>query len=342
MPMLNKNKFPVPSRKHTSSFPDKISSRYGTSIEDEKRLFYVAITRAEDKLILLDTANNNPNNASPFLSLLFSQSDINTIKKKSNKTNDFWKKEFSNNLTAVDLPIIKIGLSDILIYIDCHFQYGLRRKVEIQPSIGDELGYGKGLHEIIQRRFFNKKSWSDEELIKVVEDNVLIPYQSETIEQDSKKSITERIKTMEALGLFNFDILPEEKIEIILDKGIVEGVIDGVIKNDDGSVSIIDWKSNIHESFLSRYKNQINFYAYALSTKGYKIKDAILVDVGASHKKGSLVKITLSIDLNSFKKIEATFNAAFESIIKEDYSPTPSKLTCTSCDISTLCNYAIN
>ena len=64
-PSLAHMRFPVPSRRHGSSFPDSIAKRYGTSETDERRLFYVALTRAKEQLIL--TSFENRGKISQFL-----------------------------------------------------------------------------------------------------------------------------------------------------------------------------------------------------------------------------------------------------------------------------------
>ena len=52
LPFAWEDRFPRRPEGHRSSFPDNIAQRYGTSIEDERRLWYVAITRARDRLYI--------------------------------------------------------------------------------------------------------------------------------------------------------------------------------------------------------------------------------------------------------------------------------------------------
>ena len=53
VPFLWSLSFPVRSSSHGTSFSDEIAGRYGTTIEDEKRLWYVAITRSRDRFYFL-------------------------------------------------------------------------------------------------------------------------------------------------------------------------------------------------------------------------------------------------------------------------------------------------
>ena len=70
IPMLNNRRFPLSPRHQESSYPDEIAGRYGTSTEDERRLFYVAVTRATQRLFLLDSTSEKMGKRSLFLNEL--------------------------------------------------------------------------------------------------------------------------------------------------------------------------------------------------------------------------------------------------------------------------------
>jgi DNA helicase-2/ATP-dependent DNA helicase PcrA len=338
MPMIDRNRFPLRKSSHGTSFPDEVALRYGTSREDERRLFYVSITRAKERLILLDTAASSITDSSLFIQDIINDSNTDVLTEIPLKTDLFWNYKIESGKSD---EIVHIGLSDLLIYMDCSFQFALRRKSNIQPQIGDELGYGKGLHEVIQRIFLNKSEGLNEELSSMVESYIHIPYQSSENEKSSKISIFDRIKFLETLGLFNLEILPEEKFELISENFIIDGIIDGISKNDDGTVSIYDWKSNIHSQFIERYKLQILIYALGLKKKGYTVKNAILIDVGESFKKGTLIKMEINLDEKDFANIDDTLKSNLKSLSESKFDPTPTIRSCSSCDMSKICSYKI-
>ncbi len=334
MPMLNRNKFPVPERKQRTSFSNKIAGRYGTSLEDEKRLFYVALTRAKDRLILLDSSSNK-SKFSDFLlnNYSFQDRDYDSIHPI------YWQIPIES-LSNISHPI-RLGLSDILMFLDCPYQFGLRRKVGIQPIIGDELGFGKGLHEIIQRRFLDKKEWNDKELNEQIDKHVHIPYQSEDAEKKSKKSILERFKILDLLGVFKHNIIAEEKVEVILNNGIIDGNIDGIIQNSDKTVTIVDWKSNIHDEYLQRYENQLRFYSYGLVMKGYKIKQALIIDVAGSYKANKIISHQVDISNNKVEDFINKLNLALKKITEDKFDPIANEPNCSCCDVLKLCSYKL-
>lgn len=338
MPMIDRNRFPLRQTSHGTSFPDEVALRYGTSREDERRLFYVSMTRAKDRLILLDTANSTIADSSLFIQDIIHDSYTSVLKEIPHQTDLFW--DFKNESESSN-QIIHIGLSDLLIYKDCPLQFALRKKSNIQPQIGDELGYGKGLHEVIQRIFLNKSEGVDEDLSNMVESYIHIPYQSTDSEKASKKSILDRIKYLDSLDLFKMEILPEEKFELFSDNFIIDGIIDGISKNEDETVSIYDWKSNIHSQFIERYRFQMQIYALGLKRKGYSVKKAILIDVGESYKKGKLVKMEINLDEKDFTLTEDTLRSNLKSLSEAKFDPIPSMMSCSSCDMSKICSYKI-
>jgi len=339
IPMMNKNKFPVPSMPHKTSFPDSLSLRYSTRIDDERRLFYVALTRSQDRLFILDTSNSINSQRSLFINNLI-DSTHDSLSKPVDNQKKFWTKEFEED-SKKKQPSIRISISDLLIYIECAFQYGLRRKVEIQPIVGDELGFGKGLHEIIQRRLIKRRPLKENELFEMVEAHVALPYQSENEEKVAKKSIIHQINLLEKINLFNYNILPEENIEILTEFGLVEGIVDGIIENEDGTFTVVDWKSNIHDSFKKRYELQIKIYALALQHKGYFIKEAILVDIGASSKSENLVAIIIPITGEVIRETFEIIESATKSIAGSLFTPNQSIHNCSICDVKNICSYQI-
>ena len=121
LPTLVERRFPVAPSKHGTSFPDKIAARYGTSIEDERRLFYVAATRAKERLILLDPVANNPKRRSPFLTDLQSRG-LKPYQTPAEVPEAVWQIP-KDDLKPDPAPPVRTGLSDLLLYADCPFQY---------------------------------------------------------------------------------------------------------------------------------------------------------------------------------------------------------------------------
>lgn len=337
IPSLNQHDLPVPTRSHGTSFPDEIADRYGTKESDERRLFYVAATRAEDRLFLMDTSRGAPENRSPFLEEIESEigSEPTTLDEIEQRT---WQQDWDREDDG-DEPVL-VGLSDLLLYLECPYQFGLRRQVNIEPSIGDELGYGEGLHELIQRRSEAETSWDDEEITERTEEHVHLPYMSKPMEDNSIEGIEDRMHTLEELDVFDGEAETEIPVDVVFENGVVHGEIDYIEHIDDG-VLVRDWKSNLtHEELIPRYERQLRFYAHVLRKQGHDIARGELVDVGATNEVDQLVRREVDVSNPSIDRLVEEIDDALLNIRKEEFGPTPSETVCSSCDMEQLCPYS--
>ena len=335
IPMLRDRKFPLSNRPHGTSFPDKIACRYGTTVEDERRLFYVAATRAKERLFLIAPENDRPERRSIFLrdiaadSLLEAES-LDMVPAAA------WSIA-QDDLRDVDAPPIRIGLSDVLLYLDCPYQYALARIVNIEPSVGDELGYGKSLHELIQRRLEAGADWTAEELSKAAQEHVFLPYMSAEGEAKARTSIAGRVQALLKAGLLEAQVESEIDVELILDGGIVQGTIDAIQLEPDGSVRVRDWKSSVHEGYEPRYDAQLVFYSEALRRQGRTVRAADVVDVKESAKAGGLVCTEVDIGPGATNQLLREIDAAIVGIRDGDYASRPRTRTCSVCDMRRIC-----
>ncbi|MBI4332455.1 MAG: ATP-dependent helicase [Chloroflexi bacterium] len=331
LPMLQQGRFPLGRRGHGTSFPDSVAKRYGTSLDDELRLFYVAATRAKERLFLIDPAKAS---GDPSVFLL-SQSVVTPCDLSSIEP-EVWHLP-KEDLKEPDPIPLRIGLADLLMYIECPFQFGLRRLVDIQPSVGEELGYGMGLHELIQRRFESKVPWSFKTLKDQISANVRLPYMSEPREEEARKTIAESIVNMESFNAFSGEMQPEVDVEIAFDEGTVHGIIDGVQEGADKSFIVRDWKSSIHEKFLSRYAKQLQFYVYALQLQGKTVSKADIVDIAGSTKQAKLIAVDVNISPSVIEALVDEIRTALRGIVQGKFDPNPCTGSCGCCDVFRIC-----
>ena len=262
LPMLNRRRFPLANRSAKNSFSPLIAYRYGTKLDDERRLFYVAVTRARERLFMLDTASPNQRARSVFLTDLQKRGVL-PEEGLSEPSDSTWSIP-ANDLRSDNQPPIRVSLSDLLLYLECPYQFGLRKVTGLQPAVGDELGFGKGLHELIQRRSESDHEWNQEEVTAQVERHVHLPLSSDEAERLAKHAIGERITALDNLGAFTGERRQELPVEVFLRSGVVTGVIDFVYTQPDGSLAVRDWKANVHDEFIPRYARQLQVYAHAL------------------------------------------------------------------------------
>jgi DNA helicase-2/ATP-dependent DNA helicase PcrA len=335
IPAIDQGHFPVPASHQRTSYSEEIAGRYGTTLEDERRLFYVAVTRARERLVLVDATEIKPARRSKLLSDLADNGTISPTHFDDIPSTS-WSFD-ANDLKDPDKVLLSIGLSDLLMAVECPFQFGLRRRAGIQPSIADELGYGKGLHELIQRRFESATPWSTDDLHREVQSHVHLPYMSENEEQQARTAINNRLLLFERLEVFHDHLEAEVAVQVPVASGVISGIIDGVFLQVDGSVAIRDWKTNIHPELLPRYLRQLQFYAYALRCHSVQVSKAELIDVGTSLKTVNLTSIDVDVSPQATRELVQHLEETLSDIAQGDYSPHPKQETCLACDLNRIC-----
>ena len=335
LPMLDSRRFPLPLRGINSEYPDELTERYGTRIDDERRLFYVAVTRAQERLFLLDTARGRTSRRSVFLKDVKRRGML-PAEGLVGPSDEGWSVA-RENLRSEGRAPIAVGLSDLLVYLECPYQFGLRKIGGVQPAVGDELGFGKGLHELLQRRADCGHAWSNEEIATEVERHVHLPLAAEKTERTARGAIRRRLAVLQELGAFPSERSQELPVEIYLDDGIITGMIDFVYTMPDGSVAVRDWKASIHDIFISRYTRQVQIYAYALRQVGSKVGKGELIDVAASAESGELVAREIDINEPTVARLIRQCAEALHAIRNSSFHATPGPVVCQSCDVRHLC-----
>ena len=335
LPNLNQGLMPLRNRPRLTKIAGDFSASYGTTLKEEARLFYVGMTRARELLILLSTTGNGAKES------VFEQS-LKSTGVTSISHNQFAKAVESlvtENWKSSDETYLRIGISDLLMFLECPFEFGLRKRAGIQPAIGQELGFGQGLHEVLRRRLEATDDWGLEQFHEIANELVWLPYMSESDEGKNRKRIAEMALKIQQLGLLKSKQKTELDIDFVWSNALLQGTIDGVVEEVDGTVLIRDWKSNIHEEFIERYNKQLQLYAIALEHKKVNVSAAEYIDVGASSKQAKVVKKNVDISPVTKQELRGLVEVAISTIASGRFQPTPSKSSCGSCDMSNICKY---
>jgi DNA helicase-2/ATP-dependent DNA helicase PcrA len=325
-------RFPIQSRSHGTSFEDKIAARYGTTDVDERRLFYVALTRAKDHLVIESFKNNGKDS-----SFLCNGRENMIIKPESSPK----KINFCRNdvVEDKDEEITSIGISDLLILMECPFQYYLRRVFGIYPPVGDELGYGRSLHETIQRSIRNGEWVSPIEIAKAVDKYAHIPLEGEKQFNIHKKAIENRVQGLSKIK----DLTKIKDIEIpirfYLNNVEVVGVVDTYTENEDNEITLIDWKTSISDKFLDRYQRQLQLYSYAMRELGMHLIGASLIDVNQTSALRQIVKTDVPIDEKEVANTVANAAKELSRLKSPKFDAYSSKTSCQICDVKEICKF---
>ena len=181
--------------------------------------------------------------------------------------------------------------------------------------------------------------WAIEKFKETANELVWLPYMSESDEIRNREKIAEMALKIQQLGLLKAKQKTELDIDIVWSNALLQGTIDGVVEEVDGSVLIRDWKSNIHEEFIERYDKQLQLYAMALEDKNIDVSSAEYIDVGASSKQAKIVKKDVDISIDAKQELRGLVEVAISTIADGKFQPTPSAHSCGACDMSSICKY---
>ncbi len=286
IPALRKNRFPMKKQGGLNvwhALPREAvdnSSRYDGSIDDERRLFYVALTRAE-KYLFCSWApieeNAQQKKISPFLTDLIGYDQVLTKEPERHPLKLLPAKERREE------KVIPLTFSELKYYFICPYLFKLRFLYGFNPPIDPALGYGKSLHDAlaeIHTESIAGRIPTDEDVPKLVEAHLYLPYASEQIRKNFMREATLALKRYireHKDTLTNLEHV-EKIIELKLADGVVvNGRIDLIRKTDTGEIVIVDFKSTSRAQDEEITAKQLHVYAAGYEQLSGKRADLIEV-----------------------------------------------------------------
>ena len=371
---LVKDKFPARGRADAIPIPDGLIKEVGVedmdekeqNIQEERRLFYVGVTRAKEKLYL--TAANYYEGAkrkkkpSMFLEELldrnvdkeFDQAD------KKDDSDSVFNMKFVNNPdygsiigdTKMDLAK-RFSYSQLNTYQKCPRKYEYANVIKIPSKPYAATSFGTSIHNTL-RDFYTILIQSKtglngiiqaptlQDLLALYEKNwVHVGYESSKHEKIQKNKGIEILKNYYE-NCYSAEENPyklEQKFNLSLCGTVFSGQIDRMdvvdIKDDVVSVCIVDYKTGKDkDSTEIKHDMQLPLYAVcAENAFNVKVVGAKYIFVESCH--------IIDVDVSADRRLEAQKILAdvLQAIRDRKFVATPDFL-CNYCDYSTICDYA--
>ena len=276
IPQLNKNNFPSKKMggkgiwhvidKSYISNSGKIAGDDETErIEEERKLFYVAITRAKKYLFLTRSPfNKMEQKVSPFL-----------IEAKDSPyliAYDSEMKYTSNHLPKMNAELAPINLNFSILqdYFECAYRFKLSMFYGFVQPIVTALGYGKAMHEIVQnihRKYLAGEKLTEDDIHAIVDTSFYLPYANPKLEANMRAGADTT-----AVRYFNKNeadfkniTMVEADIELDMGDGIkVNGRIDLVKRRElsgETKTYIVDFKTKNRDVTECINAEQLKIYA---------------------------------------------------------------------------------
>jgi len=303
-------------------------NRYEGNLEDEKRLFYVAITRARDVLCLSYFERlTQQQSKSPFIRDI--QSKLQLLTPNTNLP----LVEISSVSTEEDFQTFSAG--EIITYLRCPYFYRLREVWHYKPGLVTPLGYGKSLHyclryaaELIANGISPKVA-----VEKAVDEKFHIPYAGGQVRENMKrKARKDLIKFVEKYeeDMHHIEEV-EARLEFPLQKATVTGRVDVILNDRRETVEVRDYKTSEEVTTFEQAALQVQLYALGLRMIGRPINCASL----AYLERAEVKKVDISPENIDFAK--TTAQKCIEGIKNGIFKP--KQLFCDKCDQRRICRW---
>jgi DNA helicase-2/ATP-dependent DNA helicase PcrA len=317
-------------------------SRYGGSTDDERRLYYVAVTRAKKYLFItthsVKTGNKRATGLHPFFTELTDTYFLTTPITDPTVRN-------TCDIERVDSDLrFPTNYSQLSYYMSCSYDYRLRFIYGFNPELVQALGYGKQVHNIINLMHTNYersgKIPSEKEVQKLVDEHFYLRYAATKQEDMLRKSCFNSLKSYINLWEkdFSLAIKTEQNFEMDFEnKALINGSIDLLSRaeGEEDVLEIIDFKTGKPQShYEDKYSHQVVLYTIAAQEALQKnINKAYLHYLDADKAERKEVIITPE----KIAETKGQLSSAIDGIVSNKFPRKPEKQVCGKCDWKTIC-----
>lgn len=340
VPALIRNRFPaggVGGRSQWHVLPAACipnQQRYRGTIEDERRLFYVAITRSQKFLHMTFApiaTNQRLRRVSDFLT------DVHASGYVIRRVPDYSARARLVPQPRRSVENVVLSFSDVKYFFECPYQFKLRILYGFNAPIHEALGYGRSLHNAlaeVHSRALDGDFATGDEVDDLVDRHLHAPYSyralREKLEGAARRVIADYLSDND-LSLVEFS---EKQIEIALDDGVtVNGRIDLVRRKDTGETSIVDLKSN--ERAQPEDVTEAQLHIYALGYRELTGRDADLVEI---YELDERKRKPRSVDDAFIEDVKQRVADAAAALRTGSFDASPQSGKCQKCDYLKMCS----
>jgi len=344
-----KGRFPSTRRRDSFDIPDELTKEIYPEgdfhLQEERRLFYVAMTRAKKRLYITYSDQYDGNKKwkkSPFVEEIEDGKNMKIADHKKTETSIQKLLEFKKPKSPIfNLPPFKktkLSYSQFDTFKMCPLKYSYRYMMKVPVPPAHASNFGSSVHNTLNEFYQHLKSGEQISLEKFQElyEKNWIPYGYENAEHESLR----KKQGLEMLSDYyekNRDpwITPsylERPFNIRIGESFINGRIDRIDRLSDGTYEVIDYKTGRVKDGLNLKKDlQLSIYALAC-------RDVLKINVS----KLSLYFLEGNEKFSTTRtdeQIEETKEEILE-IIKEmeqsAFHPTPG-FHCKFCDFRLIC-----
>ena len=306
------------------------------SLEDERRLFYVAMTRSQ-KFLYMSWAPIHGKNNWYIKPSVFWEDVLSSKWVKRRKSGYSDRRQLPPEPKA-GLSNVVFSFSNIKHFFECPYQFKLRVLYGFNAPVAEAIGYGKSLHDTlaeVHTRSIQGDVPDENEVSQLVERHLHLPFAypalRETLMASAERVVRNYLeKNRPLLDQIEF---AEKSIELNLDGGVsVVGRIDLVRRMDTDEVTIVDLKSSDRAQVEELTENQLHIYAL-----GYQELTGRNADFVEIYELDDQQRKIRTVDEDFIDDVKTKVNEAASDLRQGKLVAVPSVRACGSCDFQRLC-----
>lgn len=359
-------RFPTINRGERISIPEplikeKIGEGSDFHLEEERRLFYVAMTRAKDELYLTAAKDyGGARDKKPSRFIEESGIDPETGNYDLPAENDLWRdvsrlddkmEEKERQVLTWHLPE-RFSFSQLAAYSSCPLQYKLAFILRIPaPTDKPSLIFGHVMHEVLREFMLPLLVDEEKNLFSAPDDlsveRILGLYEKHWVadgygSRENREKYWQKGQAILSDFVKKISSAPAPRV-LLLEKDFVfkingesiKGAIDRVDKLPDGTLEILDYKTgNPKEKLEWKDKRQLILYQLFL-------EDFLKTKVSALSyyylENGE--KISFIPKPKEIEKLQQEIIDEIKAIKSLDFAPTPDSIKCQFCDFKGICEF---
>ncbi len=322
--------------------PEKFDfNRYIGSEEDERRLFYVGMTRSKKFLYITTAYEPVAKKRTKQPSKYFKELDDKYCICKP--IDDPTKRNKQTPEPSIEDYKFPTNYSELSDYIRCEYDYKMRYIYGFNPELVQAIGFGKQIHNILN--MLHKKSQgtskvpSEKEAKELLKKYFYLRYASNTQQEKFMESALKSI--LRYLSLWQNDFLlslnTERPFEMDIGNALISGTVDLLKRRNANAdvLEIIDFKTRNERKLQEELNLQVQLYTIAAREALNLNIEKAYIHYLYDNKHDRVEVLTTQNQLELAKK---TISYAVDGITSRRFNRNPRNIKiCNSCDWSKIC-----
>jgi DNA helicase-2/ATP-dependent DNA helicase PcrA len=338
VPCLTQERFPASGGRRQWEWylpPEMFEvSRYQGEIEDERRLFYVAITRARDCLCLsYFKRKKRITSPSRFVESIWTRVE------KLTEHDALPTPQIKRKPDEVEVQTFTAG--EIIAYLRCPYLYRLRELWRYRPGLSPMLGYGKSLHYCLKHVAEKIKEGRDLDaaIQEAVKEKFYLPYANPRLMETERNNAEGKLLAFTKKHRKDLERVKgvEVRLEFPVEKATIAGRVDIIIREEgeNPGLEVRDYKTSDDVTTFEHSSLQVRLYSLGLKMIGHPI-----VKGSVAYLENGEIK-DVDVNAQELQKAKEIAQKCIQGIIERSYRGNPGE-ECERCDFPAICRYCQN